>query len=100
MDREQIKEALWGPVPSVRTLFDRDGDINCVSSRKMWHGNYDDQTGYRMVRAAAVHFVPWKWHKDRNADRMEELFVAAVEAGAELVVAPEGCLEGYVVAAA
>jgi len=58
--------------------------------------DYDYRTGYRIVRAAAANLEPWKWHKDWNAARMEEFFVAAVEAGAELVVTPEGCLEGYV----
>ena len=51
---------------------------------------------YTTIKAAAVNFVPWKWHKDWNADRMEECFVRAVRAGAQLVVEPEGILEGYV----
>lgn len=52
---------------------------------------------YRTVKVAAANFVPWKWHKEWNADRMEEYFVEAVRAGAQLVVEPEGILEGYVV---
>jgi len=51
---------------------------------------------FSRVKVAAVNFVPWKWHRDWNAERMEEFLVAAVEAGAELVVEPEGILEGYV----
>jgi len=59
-------------------------------------GPYDYRTGYRVARVAAANFEPWKWQKDWNAARIEEFFVAAVRAGAELVVTPEGCLEGYV----
>jgi len=51
---------------------------------------------FRTIKVAAANFVPWKWHRDWNAERMEEFFVAAVGAGAELVVEPEGILEGYV----
>jgi len=51
---------------------------------------------YETVKAAAVNFLPWKWHKDWNACRLEEFVVSAAEAGAKIVVAPEGILEGYV----
>ena len=51
---------------------------------------------FKTTKVAAANFVPWKWHREWNADRMEEFLVTAVEAGAELVVEPEGILEGYV----
>ena len=52
---------------------------------------------FRSVRVAAVNFVPWKWHRDWNADRLEEFCAAAAKQRVELIVAPEGILEGYVV---
>ena len=51
---------------------------------------------FSRVKVAAVNFVPWKWHRDWNADRLEVFFVEAAGCGAELVVAPEGIIEGYV----
>ena len=52
---------------------------------------------FNTVRAAAVNFVPWKWHRDWNADRLEMFFVESARHGAQLSVAPEGILEGYLV---
>ena len=51
---------------------------------------------FKRIRAAAVNFVPWKWHRDWNADRLESLFAEAAGCGVDLAVAPEGILEGYV----
>jgi len=51
---------------------------------------------FEKVKVAAVNFAPWKWHPDYNADRLETLFCQAAKSGAELVVAPEGILEGLV----
>ena len=52
--------------------------------------------GFTTVRVAAANLVPWKWHRDWNADRMEQFFVAAAKEKVDLVVEPEACLEGYV----
>ena len=49
------------------------------------------------VRVAACSFKPRKFDVAANADRMEGLFRRAADAGAELAVAPEGALDGYVV---
>jgi predicted amidohydrolase len=49
------------------------------------------------VRVAAVSFVPTKFDLGSNADRLEEAFREAAKGGAQLAVAPEGALEGYVV---
>ncbi len=46
------------------------------------------------VKVAAVNFVPWKWHPDWNADRLERFFREAAKRGAKLAVAPEGIIEG------
>lgn len=49
------------------------------------------------LRVASISFVPEKWNKDANVDRMEQLIASAAKRGAKLVVTPEGALEGYVV---
>jgi predicted amidohydrolase len=49
------------------------------------------------VRVAAISFVPTKFDLQGNADRLEEAFREAKQGGAEIAVAPEGVLEGYVV---
>ena len=55
------------------------------------------QTTPRTVRVAAVSFVPKKFDLQGNADRLDRLFRKAKQGGAEIAVAPEGALEGYVV---
>ena len=52
---------------------------------------------FRDVRAAAISFKPVKLDLEGNADRLETMFREAAAGGAELAVAPEGVLEGYVV---
>ncbi|QDU79525.1 N-carbamoyl-D-amino acid hydrolase [Polystyrenella longa] len=49
------------------------------------------------LKVASISFVPKKWNKEANAVRLEKEMRRAVEAGAELVITPEGMLEGYVV---
>ena len=49
------------------------------------------------VRVAAISFVPTKFDLPGNADRLEQAFREAKQGGAEIAVAPEGILEGYVV---
>lgn len=49
------------------------------------------------VRVAAISFVPTKFDLQGNADRLEKAFREAKLGGAEIAVAPEGILEGYVV---
>ena len=51
----------------------------------------------RVIRVAALSFVPVKFDLMANADRLEALFRQARRGGAVLAVAPEGALEGYVV---
>lgn len=51
---------------------------------------------FRKVKAAAISFVPEQFNLERNADVMERMFRRAAGYGAELAVAPEGALEGYV----
>jgi len=50
-----------------------------------------------LMKVASISFVPGKWEKAANADRIEKEVRAAAKDGAELVITPEGILEGYVV---
>ncbi len=52
---------------------------------------------FTQVRVAACSFRPRQFDVTANGDRLEELFRQAAAAGAELAVAPEGALDGYVV---
>ena len=52
---------------------------------------------FREIRVAALSFVPRKFDVTANADRLERLFREAAAGGAQLAVAPEGSLDGYVV---
>ena len=49
------------------------------------------------VRVAAISFVPTKFDIHGNADRLEQAFRQAKQGGAQIAVAPEGALDGYVV---
>ena len=49
------------------------------------------------VRVAACSFRPRKFDPAANGERLEALFRRAAAAGAQLAVAPEGALDGYVV---
>jgi predicted amidohydrolase len=51
---------------------------------------------YQEITAAAVSFVPKKWDVSGNLNRLENGVREAAEAGAELIVAPEGALDGFV----
>lgn len=52
---------------------------------------------FQSVNVAAISFVPRKFELEYNCDRLETMFRKASAGGAELAVAPEGVLEGYVV---
>ena len=52
---------------------------------------------YQSVDVAAISFRPKKFDLADNADRLEAMFRAAAKGGAQLALAPEGVLEGYVV---
>ena len=52
---------------------------------------------YIDITAAAISFKPRKFALTENADMLEQAFNQAADEGAELAVAPEGILEGYVV---
>ena len=48
-------------------------------------------------RVASISFVPVKFDLQANADRLEQSFRKAKAGGAQIAVAPEGALDGYVV---
>ena len=52
---------------------------------------------FEKIAVAAVSFVPEKFALDKNANRLEAQFRRAAARGAQLALAPEGVLEGYVV---
>ena len=56
-----------------------------------------NDTGRTTIRVAAVSYVPEKFNLQRNADHLEKAFRAARKGRAQLAVAPEGALDGYVV---
>ena len=50
-----------------------------------------------VVRVASISFVPEKFNLQGNANRLEQALRKAKRGGAEIAVAPEGALDGYVV---
>ena len=49
------------------------------------------------IRVASISFRPQKLGLSQNADRLEALFREAATQGAQLALAPEGALDGYVI---
>jgi len=49
------------------------------------------------LRVASLMVQPVKWDKEANQERLEKAIRQAKRAGADLIVTPEGALEGYVV---
>ena len=52
---------------------------------------------YQRIRVAALSIKPQKWNKEFNAKKLEQYFIQSANTGVDLVVAPEGFLEGYLV---
>jgi len=52
---------------------------------------------FQSLDVAAISFEPEKFGITQNCDRLEETFRAAAKGGAQLALAPEGVIEGYVV---
>jgi predicted amidohydrolase len=51
---------------------------------------------YTTITVTAISLKPKKWDKDYNAEKLESYFRTAAREQADLIVAPEGILEGYV----
>jgi predicted amidohydrolase len=67
--------------------------VDCLAGQAEDQGLSAKQT----VRVAAISFVPVKFDLRGNADRLERAFREASKGQAQIAVAPEGALEGYVV---
>src|SRR3954466_2187263 len=68
-----------------------------IAADKSPTGSNDAAAKPAMIRVASVSILPEKWNKAANADKIEKLVRQAAEQKAELVITPEGVLEGYVV---
>ena len=60
-------------------------------------GAVAEESAGRSVRVAAVSFVPTKFDLPKNVAQLEKMYRQAAAGGADIAVAPEGILEGYVV---
>lgn len=49
------------------------------------------------VRVASLSILPKRWDKEANTKKIEQMVRKAVDQGAQLVITPEGVLEGYVI---
>ncbi len=67
--------------------------VACLSTRDVLSQAQPSAT----VRVAAISFVPQKFQLQANVERLERAFRDAKRGGAQIAVAPEGVLEGYVV---
>lgn len=58
----------------------------------------EPERDHSVIRVASISYTPKKWDKDTNMQQTEALIrKAAARPGVELIVLPEGVLEGYVV---
>lgn len=51
----------------------------------------------RPVKVASLSFVPEKWNKEVNLKKMDVLARKAARDGAQIIITPEGALEGYLI---
>lgn len=51
---------------------------------------------FHRCKVAAINFVPEKWNKAKNAQKLEWFFSQAAKKGCQIALAPEGILEGYI----
>ncbi len=68
-----------------------------MASILIWSGGVATAQQPTVLRVASVAFVPVKWDKESNLRRMTELAHWAVKQNPDLIVFPEGILEGYVI---
>lgn len=61
------------------------------------YGGEESAAPARQIRIAAIGFVPRKWDKEANSQKLVGLIEEAAKAKPDLIVAPEGILEGYVI---
>jgi len=68
----------------------------CASAVEAAAGAEPTPTGTR-IRVAAMGFVPKKWDKEANFRTLIRLIERAAEFKPDLIITPEGILEGYVI---
>jgi predicted amidohydrolase len=61
------------------------------------HAGEEPVAAARQIRIAAIGFVPRKWDKEANFQKLVGLIEEAAKAKPDLIVTPEGILEGYVI---
>jgi predicted amidohydrolase len=61
------------------------------------HAGEQSVAAARQIRIAAIGFVPTKWDKEANFQKLVGLIEDAAKAKPDLIVSPEGILEGYVI---
>ncbi len=61
------------------------------------HASQESVAAARQIRIAAIGFVPKKWDKEANFQKLVGLIEKAARAKPDLIIAPEGILEGYVI---
>jgi predicted amidohydrolase len=52
---------------------------------------------FNQIKVAAISFTPIKFDVEANVNKLHKLFSRAAQRGAQLALAPEGAIEGYVV---
>jgi predicted amidohydrolase len=57
----------------------------------------DEKMGKNALKIASLSFVPKKWEKQVNLDRIESLSREAAAEGAKIIVTSEGAVEGYLI---
>lgn len=57
----------------------------------------EEDNTFQQVKVAAVSYTPRMLDLNGNANTLERLFREAAGKGAQLALAPEGCLDGYVI---
>jgi predicted amidohydrolase len=71
--------------------------VSMGNCQKVNFSKYTEQSIER-IRVASVSVLPKKWDKEENWKRIDRLVRKAVDEGdAEIVVTPEGALDGYVI---
>jgi predicted amidohydrolase len=55
------------------------------------------QTSFSKVKIASLSYIPVKWDKESNLKTIEKMATEAVANGAQLLITPEGGLEGYLI---
>lgn len=83
----------------MRKLFIRSVVTGILLSISFTTLNWASEKGVRTtkVKIASLSFIPVKWDKEANLKTMESMAREAVSKGAEILITPEGALEGYLI---